>query len=89
MPKLKPLAWSSEDNLYNFILTESHARRLPQKRIAGRLGISQQAYSRKLRERRLSVSEAVDILEMLDAELQIMQHDDQPTRKERKTTGDR
>ena len=89
MPKLKPLAWSSEDNLYNFILTESHARRLPQKRIAGRLGMSQQNYSNKLRQRRLTVAEAVEVLSMLDAELQIMQYDDQPTRKERKTTGDR
>lgn len=83
MPKLKPLAWSSEDEIYNYILVRSHAVKLTQKRMAARLGMTQQNISKKIRKRQLTLSEAVEILGMLNADIEVKEVDEQYRRIKR------
>ncbi len=59
------------EHIYNYIKAQCHIKKISQAHIASELGITQQAYSYKLRSKTLSLEDFVVIMNILGKDVEV------------------
>jgi transcriptional regulator with XRE-family HTH domain len=59
------------EHIYNYIKAQCHIKKISQALIASELGITQQAYSYKLRSKTLSLEDFVVIMNILGKDVEV------------------